>query len=861
MIVNHSGSGGFVPVLDWKMQSAAKLEIKGDGPPAADAGKWYPVTVPCTVLAGLVENGEYPNLYFGENLKRVAGDRFASPWWYQAHFKTPDDYPGQQVWLYFQGINYRANIWLNGKKIGDAKDVVGTYRDFEFNVTDKLKPGSENILMVEVLPPVKGDLAITFVDWAPEVPDKNMGIWQNVMVRTSGPLALRYPHVVTDLDVPSLKQARLTAMVDVINATDHPLTGLLNANLNGFRLDRKLSQTIRLAAGETRTIEFRPDKYEQLVVDNPRVWWPYQLGKQEMYTLGLEIEADARPSDIAAASFGIRSVTSRLEKGKIGPTKNREDDHRLFTVNGVDLLITGGGYAPDLLQRRSTKERPNLQEDHIRYVKDMNLNTVRLEGKLEDDDFYNLCDQHGVLVMAGWCCCSPWEQWKNWKDEQHKVATESLRYQIRRARTHPSMLAWLNGSDNPPPKDVEQQYLTIEEELKWPCPTISSATAKLSGASEPTGVKMNGPYKWVPPIFWLTDKKTGGAWGFNSEVGPGAVPPPLESLDAMLPKENRWPMDSMWDYHCGIREFNNMRDFTKALDARFGPSTGIADFAWKAQAQAYETIRAMYEGFRANKWEATGEIQWMLNNAWPSMIWHLYDYYLRPGGSYFATKVACEPLHVLYRYDNGEIVVANDTLQSFKDLVVETELFDANSKVKSRSKERCNAPANSSTTVAKAPGLDKISTVYFLRLSLSDSGGKLRSVNSYWLSTVPDVMNYGKSDWATTQVTSFADYKDLQNLPKVNLDVKTDAALKIDDKEGTTSATVSNDSDAIALLVRAKLMKGDSGTQEVLPIRWSDNYFMLLPGEQREITARYMLSDLLWATPKIMVDCFNNGRG
>src|SRR5436853_6587888 len=168
-------------------------------------------------------------------------------------------------------------------------------------------------------------------------------------------------------------------------------------------------------------------------------------------------------------------------------------EHRLFAVNRVSLLITGGGYAPNLLHRRSTKERPRLQEDHIRYGKGMNLNTVRLEGKLEDDEFYDLCDQHGVLVMAGWCCCSPWEQWKNWKEEQHTVASESLKYQIRRARNHPSMLAWLNGSDGPPPKDVEQQYLAIEEELKWPCPTLSSATAKPSGASEPTGVKMNGP--------------------------------------------------------------------------------------------------------------------------------------------------------------------------------------------------------------------------------------------------------------------------------------------------------------------------------------------------------------------------------
>ena len=214
---------------------------------------------------------------------------------------------------------------------------------------------------------------------------------------------------------------------------------------------------------------------------------------------------------------------------------------------------------------------------------------------------------------------------------------------------------------------------------------------------------MNGPYKWVPPIFWLTDKKTGGAWGFNSEVGPGAVPPPLESLEAMLPKDHRWPIDDIWDFHCGGGEFKKMSDFTQALDARFGKPTGIADFAWKSQAQAYETIRAMYEGFRANKFEATGEIQWMLNNAWPSMIWHLYDYYLRPGAAYFATKIACEPLHVLYRYDNRAIVVVNDVLDLFPDVTVSAEIYDLDGKRKYEHTEHCQVMANSVTTAFTLP--------------------------------------------------------------------------------------------------------------------------------------------------------------
>ena len=401
--------------------------------------------------------------------------------------------------------------------------------------------------------------------------------------------------------------------------------------------------------------------------------------------------------------------------------------------------------------------------------------------------------------------------------------------------------------------------MAIENELKWPCPTVSSATAKKAASGE-SGVKMNGPYKWVPPIFWLTDRKTGGAWGFNTEVGPGAVPPPIESLQTMLPEEHRWPPDKIWDFHCGEGEFKNIRDFTQALDARFGKSQNLADFAWKSQAQAYETIRAMYEGFRANKFVATGEIQWMLNNAWPSMIWHLYDYYLRPGAAYFATKLACEPLHLLYRYDNQAIVVANDSLQSWRDLTASAQIYDIDGKLRHQQEARCSAPANSATTAFSLPLLDNISKTYFLRLALTDASQNVLSVNSYWLSTTPDVLDFSKSNWNITPCTSYADYTLLEKLPAVKLEVSDNFDSSGLGNEGIAKATVNNPSSSIALLVRLKIVNPKNSEQELLPIRWSDNYFMLLPGEKREISARYLRSDLSWPDPTVTVDCFNNAR-
>ncbi|MGN6369505.1 MAG: glycosyl hydrolase 2 galactose-binding domain-containing protein [Phycisphaerae bacterium] len=874
----------------WQLQSSEKITLSGEqlSMPNGAAGPWYNVDLPSTVLAALVANGEYPDLFTGDNLQNVPRSRFfhtpapaedneaaprkkpAAPfrpisWWYRKEFRTPADTAGKQLFLYFKGINYRANIFLNGKKIADAQTAVGTYRDLELNITGRLATDNgPNALAVEVFPPdMNNDLAITFVDWAPHVPDANMGLWQDVELRTSGPVSLRHPFVETDFDPANPATATLRPFVDLTNHTDKPISGMLTFTIDGE--PRYYSSRVFIPAGQTVTFNAR--QYENTLaipIEKPRLWWPWQLGEPELYTLRAtfllgDSPTEGEHSDSASLRFGIRKVTSRLLPPPEGDTK----ESLLFTVNGIDMLLLGGGYAPDLLQRRTMPDRPDYQEDQVRYAKAMNLNTIRLEGKLEDDHFYDLCDEHGMLVMAGWCCCSPWEKWKSWKQEQHDVAMASLRYQIRRFRQHPSAVAWLNGSDNPPPADIERQYLAIEKELRLPVPTISSATAKKAD-SGPSGVKMEGPYKWVPPIYWLADKTKGGAHGFNTEVGPGAVPPPVESLEKMLPPGHRWPMDGVWEFHAGGGTFGKITDFTDALNARFGAPNSLADFAWKSQAQAYETIRAMYEAFRRNKFNsgggATGEIQWMLNNAWPSTIWHLYDYYLRPGAAYFATRIACEPLHALYSYDNHSIVIANDTLRDAPSLTITADIYDIHSQKRHTQSATLTAPANKSVPAFTLDIPSDISPTFFLRLTLTDPPGKTVSTNSYFLSAKPDVMDWNKEvkdDWAITPTSRYADFTQLQSLPPVKLSI-TPPRVRHFGEEDEARVTVTNSSDSIALFVRARLL--NPADNELLPIRWSDNYIMLLPGEARPLSARYLASDARGADLHAVVDCFNNAR-
>ena len=262
-------------------------------------------------------------------------------------------------------------------------------------------------------------------------------------------------------------------------------------------------------------------------------------------------------------------------------------------------------------------------------------------------------------------------------------------------------MAWLNGSDNPPPPDVEQTYLKVEKELLWPNPVVSSATAKLAGFSGESGVKMTGPYEYVAPSYWQTDKTDsarqcnqggcGGAYGFNTETSMGPAVPPIESIRAMVGKDHLWPIDDTWNYHAGGGAFKDLHVFTDALNARFGPATSAEDYAVKAQLQTYEGVRAMYEAYSRNKYTSTGVIQWMLNNAWPSMIWHLYDFYLRPGGGYFGAKKAMESLHPVYGYDDHSIWLVSSQYEDAKGLKLATQVLnlDMSEKYSARGLPRC----------------------------------------------------------------------------------------------------------------------------------------------------------------------------
>ena len=852
----------------WTLQTSAKVEAKGEVISTSGFAPkgWHTANIPSTVVAALVKDKTLADPFAGMNLRSYPGvdypiggnfsniamasdSPYAVSWWYRKAFTVPAAYKGKTIWLKFNGINYRANIFLNGKQIAKSDDVAGAWRTYEFNITSTAKPGGENVLAVQTFAPTEHNLAITFVDWNPAPPDKNMGLWREVYLTTSGPVALRYPTVVTKLNPPANDNAQLTVTAQVKNGTDQPVKGKLKGQIEKVTFE----QDVELTANQVKDITFTPDKFSQLVFSNPRLWWPAQMGTPNLYPLYMQFEVNGAVSDPTHSEFGIREITS-----DVNPVGGRA-----FHINGKNILIRGGGWTPDMMLRE-TSERLH---DEFRYVEDMGLNTVRLEGKLESEEFYQIADRHGVLVMAGWCCCDFWERWPRWQPQDFEIAKQSLRDQIYRLRSHPSLVMWLNGSDNPPPPDVEQMYLDIEKELLWPNPVVSSATGKKTSVTGDSGAKMSGPYEYVAPSYWQVDTPEGqpgrklcnpggcgGGYGFNTETSMGPAVPPVESIRAMVGKDHMWPIDDVWNYHAGGGEFKTINVFSEALANRYGKSDNVDDFAIKSQIQTYEGVRAMYEAYSRNKYQATGVIQWMLNNAWPSMIWHLYDYYLRPGGGYFGAKRAMEALHPLYGYDDHAIWVVSSRYTDVKGLKLTTKIYNLDATEKFSQENAVDAAADGTARIFTLPDVSGLSNTYFLVLKLEDSAGKLVGSNFYWLSTKPETLDWAKSNWWMTPTASYADFTAISQLPKVKLKVTDRTERKGED--AITHVTVENPSKSLAFFVRLKVDKGAKG-EEILPVVWEDNYVSLLPGEKREITATYRASELGTAKAAVEVSGWN----
>jgi exo-1,4-beta-D-glucosaminidase len=836
----------------WRMQSETKVADAGAAisTPGYSAAGWYKVSVPTTIIAGLLANKVYNfDPFYGMNFEKLKDPQLDKPWWFRREFNLPASAKGKDVVLKLHGINYKANVWLNGVLIADSSRIMNPFKIIELNVTSTVRPGAANVLALEIRRPVNpqkrgGDLAIDYADWIHYPPDYNGGIVNDVEVMTYDRVGIEYPLVTTKFDLPSLEVAHLTVDAMVTNYSDAEQDVVVVGQINQ---DIHFSKKVHLAAHEIADVVFTPAEYPQLNVQHPRIWWPWQYGKPLLNELALAVTHGQVVSNALIEDFGIRQIESIFIS----------DKSKEFVVNGKRIVLRGAAWSPDIFQRRSTRR----QEQEIRLYRDMNMNIVRSEGKMEDDNFYRLCDKYGMLVMTGWMCCGAWQYPELWDGSKRASAMASDSSVMLWLRDKPSVMVWLNGSDMPPrDTTVERGYLNIEAALKWPNPTISTADASKSAVSGFSGVKMDGPYEWVPPIYWETDSllKYGGAWSFATEISPGPSIPPYESLIKFIPKDSMWFTTATWKYHCGTMNFGNTDVFNAALQGRYGPAKDIKDYVAKAQAQNYEAHRAMMEAYGLHKYhEATGVVQWMGSNPWPGLIWHTYDYYLYPAGTYFGMKKAMEPLHIMYSYGGNEVVVTNSLQERWAGLTAEATVFnlDGHRKWSNKVAGDVTVEADSVWHGMTIPAIEGLSSTYFLRLQLTDASGAVRDINWYWLSQKADVLDWKKSQWYVTPESSYADYSALGSMAKTDIHLAVGAGIAKGDST-VHEVTLTNTGKVVAFQVHLRALKGKDG-DDILPVIFSDNYIELAPGEKRAIYCKYANDDAAGAAAHIILEGWN----
>ncbi|MEU7855306.1 fibronectin type III domain-containing protein [Nonomuraea sp. NPDC049141] len=805
----------------YKIQSSAKVSDSGTAisTPGYAASGWYPVGPRSTVLAGLLENNVYSDPFFSTNMQSIPTADFDVPWWYRSDFTLGSE-AGLRTFLDFSGVMSSADVWVNGTQVATAAQVAGAYTRHERDVTALVHPGVNSVAFRVNANNPNNHLTIGWIDWVQVPRDDNTGIFRDVLIRRSADVSLRDAHVITNLAVPALDRADLTIKADVRNGTGSAVTTTVSGTIGSLAF----SQNVSLAANETKRITFSQ------TLTNPQVWWPYQMGAQPQYDLNLTATVGGAVSDTLTQRFGVRKVES---------AKNASG-RRFYKINGRSILIRGGGWSPDIFLRKDLR----YLEDKIRYVKDLGLNTIRVEGHLDTDELYDLADKYGILTMPGWECCNKWEG--SFATADYPIAKASMQAEATRLRNHPSVISFLIGSDNPPTAQKETNYLDALTAAEWPLPIVSVASDKSSPQLGNSGLKMPGPYEWVPPNYWY-NKREGGAFGFNSETSAGPDVPTLDSLKRMMTTaqiNSLWQSPSATQYHRSPSStFNNLTIYHNALRGRYGVPSSLTDYVKKAQLAQYEAVRAQFEAYGRNFTDSsnpsTGVIYWMLNSGWSSLHWQLFDYYLDQGGSYWGAREANRPLHVQYSYDNKSVVVVNSGPSAASGLTVKTDVFNMDGTSKYTNTVTVTVPADGGkATAVTVPSISGLSTTYLVRLSLL-RGGEEIDRNVYALSTASDVIDWDNNDWYYVPTTSYANLTGLNSLAQAPI-----TATATSPSPGTVAVTISNTGTGKipAFMLDAHVV--DASGKPVLPIQWSDNAISLWPGESKTLTATYRAADL-----------------
>jgi hypothetical protein len=819
----------------WQLQDATKVS-DGGAVIATEKYKpqgWRAATVPGTVLTSLVNDGVYPEPMYGENNRpdKIPDSLSRTPFWYRTVVKVPKEYKDRQVWLNFEGINFSAQVWVNGQQVGTMK---GAFARGIFDVTPMVKAGKKMALAVLVSPQphpgtphehtirdgvgknggitaIDGPTFLSTIgwDWLPAIRDRDSGIWQKVFLSASGPVVIKDPLVTTDLPLPKTDAADVAVQARVENVTDAPQKGVLKGSFG----DVTFEQSVEVAPHSSQVVKFDPATTAALHVMNPKLWWPNGYGPQNLYDLHLSFEIEKQVSDSREVRFGIRKITYS------GP----DSENLTISVNGVRVFVRGGNWGLDEAMKRNPRERLEAQ---IRLHQLANMNMIRnWVGQSTSEDFYELCDQYGMLVWDEFFQPNPSD---GPDPDDFDTYMANVRDKILRFRNHPSIALWCARNEGNPPKRIDDALRVLMTELE---PTRLYQANSADGR----GVHSGGPYHWrTPREFYVFDE------AFKSEIGSMSVPT-IESVRGMMPEKDWETINDDWAEHDFAKGAQQGDKYPGMIASRYGKVTNLADFVRKAQLANYEAFRAMYEGRNAKLFApTTGIMTWMSNPAQPSFTWQIYHHDLEPNSALFAVKKAAEMVHVQMNESTGDVEVINNLPTAVGGAKVRATVYGLDGTVAWQKDFDVEAAGSAATKVGEMAWPEKLSAVHFVKLELRDSAGKMVSENFYW----------------RAQPEHQDDLTALGDMPVVKLEAK--VARRDVGGRSFFDVTLTNPGTQIALMAHVQL-RGKKSGERVLPIYASDNYVSLIGGETKTITLDAAAVDLKGEDGLAVVDGWNVG--
>jgi hypothetical protein len=830
----------------WQLQDVVKAADPGDAvsKDSYSTAGWFKAVVPGTVLTTLVNDGVYPDPLFGENDRAtvIPDSLCRTSYWYRTQCTVPTAFAGKHIWLNFEGINYAAEVWVNGQKSGEIK---GAFARGIFDITKFVQPGSQATIAVKILPPPhpndnphehtiaagvgsNGGIMTadgpTFIsaqgwNWISPVRDRDMGIWQKVTLSASGPVVIRDPFVWAKLPMPRTDTADVNAEATVSNTGDAPQTGSLIGTMSGI----SFSMPVSLQAGESKTIKITPADMPQLHFANPKLWWPNGLGDPNVYKMHFSFEVGGVATDTSDVTFGIRDIQYTFPGS----------ENLGLTVNGVPILCKGGSWGMDEAMKRIPRERLEAQ---VRFHAQAHFNMIRnWVGQSTSEDFYELCDKYGLLVWDEFFQPNPSDGPRTGPNPfDNDLYLANVREKVLRFRNHPSIVLWCARNEGDPPP-------VIDAGIKKIIADFEPQRLYQANSSAGRGARSGGPYRWRTPAEYYEYPTTGrGAEVFKTELGGGVSMPTLESVEKMIPEKDWNTINDDWAIHNFTTGTQAGQLYAGVITGRYGKWSNLAEFVSESQLANYEAYRAMFEGRQAKMFKpVTGVLDWMSNPSIYSFTYQLYAHDLEPMSSLYAAEKACEPVHIQMNQSDFHVMVINNTPAALDGLTATAAIYNMDGSQKKTQSWPATAAATTAMDVAAIEFPTDISPVHFVKVSLTDSSGKVISQNFYWR---------GTGDNAN-------DFTPLRNLPIVPLQVsiaRHDAIGKF-----LLDVTLSNSSPQnVALLAHLQLRRKTSG-ERVLPTYYNDNYVSLLGGESRTVRIEAATVDLAGEEPLVMLDGWN----